>query len=155
MWTRRTTLGLAPALAHALLVLAAPRAGHAQAAGSAPRLALKGYDPVAYFTANAPTAGRPEFELLHDGVLYRFASAQNRDLFKADPDRYMPQFGGACANNMANGQRRESDPKVWLIADGKLYVFAGAAGAENFRKDTRTAALRAAENWKTLKTVGD
>ena len=152
MWTRRSAFKLAAALA---LTLSAPPEAFAQAKSSAPRLALKGYDPVAYFTAAAPTPGRPEFELLHDGVRYQFASAQNRDLFKADPDKYVPQFGGACANNMANGQRSESDPTVWLIADGKLYVFAGAAGADNFRKDTRTASLRAAENWKTLKAAGD
>lgn len=150
MWTRRTILEVAGALA-----ATTPLQALAQAPSAPPRLALKGYDPVAYFTAAAPTPGRPEFELLHDGVLYRFASAQNRDLFKADPDKYAPQFGGACANNMANGQRRESDPTVWLIADGKLYVFAGAAGAETFRKDTRTASLRAAENWKTLKPAGN
>ena len=150
MWTRRTTFRLAAAA-----TLAAPLHAFAQAKTSAPRFALKGYDPVAYFTAAAPTQGRPEFELLHDGVLYRFASAQNRDLFKADPDKYAPQFGGSCANNMANGQRRESDPKVWLIANGKLYVFAAPAGAENFRKDTQTASLRAAENWKTLKATGN
>ena len=152
MWTRRSAFKLAAALA---LTLSAPPEAFAQAKSSAPRLALKGYDPVAYFTAAAPTPGRPEFELLHDGVRYQFASAQNRDLFKADPDKYVPQFGGACANNMANGQRSESDPTVWLSADGKLYVFAGAAGADNFRKDTRTASLRAAENWKTLKAAGD
>ena len=150
MWTRRTTLKAATALA-----ATAPLQALAQAPSAAPRLALKGYDPVAYFTAGAPTMGRPEFEVLHDGVRYQFASAQNRDLFKADPDRYAPQFGAACAYTMSLGQRREADPTQWLIANGKLYVFAGPAGVENFRKDTQTASLRAAENWKTLKPSGD
>lgn len=150
MWTRRTAFTFATALA-----LAAPLDALAQAGSSTPRLGLKGYDPVAYFAAGAPTPGSTQFEAVHDGVRYQFASAQNRDAFKADPDRYAPQFGGSCANNMANGQRRESDPTVWLIADGKLYVFAAPAGAENFRKDTRTASLRAAENWKTLKASGN
>ena len=154
MWTRRSTFRLATALSLAP-ALSMPLDARAQAASSAPRLGLKGYDPVAYFTAGAPTLGSAQFESVHDGVRYQFASAQNRDLFKADPDKYAPQFGGACANNMSNGQRRESDPKVWLIANGKLYVFAAPAGADNFKKDTQTAALRAAANWKTLKTVGD
>ena len=150
MWTRRTILKAAGALA-----ATAPLHAVAQAPSPSPRLALKGYDPVAYFASGAPTMGRPEFEALHDGVRYQFASAQNRDLFKADPDKYAPQFGGACAYTLSLGQRREADPTQWLISNGRLYVFAGPAGVENFRKDTQTAALRAAENWKTLKKSAD
>ena len=115
------------------------------------RIALKGYDPVAYFTLSTPTPGVAEYAYVHDGVRYFFANARHRDLFKANPDKYAPQFGGACANNMANGVRRESDPTVWVIIGDKLYVFAGTAGAERFRQDAQTAALRAAANWKTLK----
>lgn len=115
------------------------------------RIALKGYDPVAYFTLSTPTPGVAEYDYVHDGVRYFFANARHRDLFKANPDKYAPQFGGACANNMANGQRRESDPTVWVIIGDKLYVFAGAAGAERFRRDAQTAAIKAAANWKTLK----
>lgn len=150
MWTRRTILAAAGTLAATV-----PLQALAQAPSGPPRLALKGYDPVAYFTTGAPAMGRPEFEALHDGVRYQFASAQNRDLFKADPDKYAPQFGGACAYTLSLGQRREADPTQWLISNGKLYVFAGPAGVENFRKDTQTAALRAAENWKTLKKNAD
>ena len=116
-------------------------------------LALKGYDPVAYFTDGKPTLGAAEYEMAFDGQRYRFASAQHRDLFKANPDKYAPQFGGNCANNMANGQRRESDPTVWVIIGDKLYVFAGTAGAERFRQDSQSAALKAAANWKTLKNT--
>jgi YHS domain-containing protein len=115
------------------------------------RIALKGYDPVAYFTLSTPTPGVAEYDYVHDGVRYFFANARHRDLFKANPDKYAPQFGGACANNMANGVRRESDPTVWVIVGDKLYVFAGAAGAERFRQDAQTAAIKAAANWKTLK----
>ena len=115
--------------------------------------ALKGYDPVAYFTLSTPTPGIAEYDYVHDGVRYLFANARHRDLFKANPDKYAPQFGGACANNMANGVRRESDPTIWVIVGGNLYVFAGTAGAERFRKDAQTAALKAAANWKTLKNT--
>jgi YHS domain-containing protein len=112
------------------------------------RVALKGYDPVAYFTLSTPT---PEYDYVYDGVRYFFANARHRDMFKANPEKYAPQFGGACANNMANGVRRESDPTVWAIIGDKLYVFAGTAGADRFRKEAEVATIKAAANWKTLK----
>ena len=115
------------------------------------RIALKGYDPVAYFTLSTPTPGVTKYDYVYDGVRYFFANARHRDLFKANPEKYAPQFGGNCANNMANGVRRDSDPTVWVIIGDKLYVFAGTAGPERFRKDAETAALKASANWKTLK----
>ena len=117
------------------------------------RLGLKGYDPVAYFTLSTPTPGVTDYEYVYDGVRYRFANARHRDLFKASPEKYAPQFGGSCAMNMSNGVRRESDPSIWVISNGNLYVFAGNAGAERFRQDPVTAAARAATNWKTLKNT--
>src|SRR5689334_9496151 len=115
------------------------------------RIALKGYDPVAYFTLSTPTPGVAEYDYVYDGVRYFFANARHRDMFKANPEKYAPQFGGACANNMANGVRRESDPTVWAIIGDKLYVFAGVAGADHFRKEAGMATVKAASNWKTLK----
>lgn len=117
------------------------------------RLGLKGYDPVAYFTLSKPTQGVADYEYVYDGVRYRFANARHRDLFKANPDKYIPQFGGSCAMNMSNGVRRESDPTNWVIANGNLYVFAGATGAERFRQNPDVAAAKAVENWKTLKNT--
>jgi YHS domain-containing protein len=115
------------------------------------RLALKGYDPVAYFTLSAPTPGVIEYEYVWDGVRYRFANAQHRELFKTNPEKYAPQFGGSCAMNMANGVRRESDPTIWVISNGNLYVFAGTGGAERFRQDAKANAIKALTNWKTLR----
>lgn len=114
------------------------------------RIGLKGYDPVAYFTLSTPTPGVAQYEYVYDGVLYRFANAHHRDLFAANPDRYAPQFGGSCAMNLAGGVRREADPTIWIISNGKLYVFAGTGGQTRFREDS-AAAGRAAENWNALK----
>lgn len=114
------------------------------------RVGLKGYDPVAYFTLSTPTLGVGQYEYVYDGVLYRFANAHHRDLFKANPEKYAPQFGGSCAMNMAGGVRREADPTIWIISNGYLYVFAGTGGQTRFRDDT-AAAGRAADNWKRLK----
>ena len=65
----------------------------------------------------------------------------------------LPQFGGNCANNMANGVRRDSDPTIWVIVNDKLYVFAGAPGADRFRREGETAALKAVANWRTLRNT--
>ena len=111
---------------------------------------LKGGDPVAYFTLSTPTLGVAQYQYVYDGVLYRFANAHHRDLFKANPEKYAPQFGGSCAMNMAGGVRREADPTIWIISNGNLYVFAGTGGQTRFRDDT-AAAGRATDNWKRLK----
>ncbi|MFO1079128.1 MAG: YHS domain-containing (seleno)protein [Reyranellaceae bacterium] len=125
----------------------------AQATGTTvpERLALKGYDPVAYFTLATPTAGSSQYEYVHDGVRYRFANPQHMAMFKADPDKYAPQFGGMCTMNMAAGVRREADPTVWVISNGSLYVFAGSGGADRFRQHPQEALARASVNWQTLR----
>ena len=101
-------------------------------------LVLKGYDPVAYFTDGKPTQGSAEYEIVFDGQRYRFASAQHRDLFKANPDKYAPQFSGLCAMNLSRGVKRESDPHNWVISNGNLYVFASETGQQGFAKDPST-----------------
>ena len=157
MSTRRTFLKVIAAgaviggIGGSITVLAQVRAVAQTTSGATDRVGLKGYDPVAYFTLSTPTPGVAAYEYAYDGVRYHFANARHRDMFRANPEKYAPQFGGSCANNMANGMRRESDPTVWVIIGDKLYVFAGATGQERFRKDAETAALRAAANWKTLK----
>ena len=147
MMSRRTILqGVALA---ALACVAGPLPSLAQ--GNEP-LALKGYDPVAYFTEGKPTPGAAQYELTFDGQRYRFASAKHRDLFKASPDKYSPQFGGLCAMNLSRGVRRESDPHNWVITNGNLYVFAGELGQQNFSKDADATAAKAAVQWKALRT---
>jgi YHS domain-containing protein len=157
MSTRRNFLKLVAGgavvggLAGSIKVLAQVRAVAQTNPPPTDRIALKGYDPVAYFTLSTPTPGVAEYDYVYDGARYFFANARHRDMFKANPEKYAPQFGGACANNMANGTRRESDPTVWAIIGDKLYVFAGMAGAERFRREAEIATVRAAANWKTLK----
>jgi YHS domain-containing protein len=146
MVTRRTALQIT---AFAAILLTANRPLLAETAP----LALKGYDPVAYFTDAKPTPGREQFELLWDGQRYRFASAQHRDMFRTSPDRYAPQFGGLCAMNLSNGVKRESDPHNWVISNGNLYVFAGERGMQNFSKAPEDYATRAAGHLKALKAA--
>ncbi len=111
-------------------------------------LAIKGYDPVAYFTDGKPVAGLPEFEFEWDERRYRFASAGHRDLFKADPVRYAPQFGNYCAMALAKGEVVVANPENWLISDSKLYVFGKAPpmGPALFQQDLAANIVKANNN---------
>lgn len=87
-------------------------------------LAIEGYDPVAYFTQQKAVEGKKEISLTNDGVTYHFATTQDRDLFKANPAKYEPQYGGWCAYAMgATGKKVEIDPGTFKLLDGKLYLF--------------------------------
>ena len=103
--------------------------------GADSRLMLKGYDPVAYFTVGKPVLGLPEFEHEWDEHRYRFSRAEHRELFKADPVRYAPQFTNYCAMALTRGELDEANPEWWSISDGKLYIFSKAAGPSRFQQD--------------------
>ena len=147
---RRTSLQFLMAVAVGSSAIA-PVELMAQGSTAKGRLTLKGYDPVAYFTDGKATPGTAEFEYAWDGLLFRFASAAHRDLFKADPEKFAPQFAGSCAMSLTRGVKIEADPNSWTISNGKLFVFAAAGGAEKFRKDPTGALAQATPNWSTLK----
>ena len=92
-------------------------------------LAIKGYDPVAYFTAGKPTPGLPEFKYEWGGHLYQFSRSDHLERFKAEPARYAPQFSGYCAMALSKAELVVADPENWLISDGKLCVFGKPAPA--------------------------
>jgi YHS domain-containing protein len=106
-------------------------------------LAIRGYDPVAYFIDGKAARGQPEFEYEWDERRYRFSSAGHRELFKADPERYAPQFANYCAMSLALGEIVEADPENWLISDGKLYIFGKSVGPELFQKNLAANVARA------------
>ena len=85
-------------------------------------VAIHGYDPVSYFTHEKAVEGSAKFTATHDGAIYRFSSQKNRDLFKADADRYAPQFGGYCAMGVALNKKLDVDPHAFYIEDNKLYL---------------------------------
>jgi YHS domain-containing protein len=100
-------------------------AAHTDSAG----LALKGYDPVAYFTASKAVKGDPSIQEQHQGVTYRFSSNENRDSFRKQPERYLPQYGGYCAWAVGHNYTAPADPEAWKIINGKLYL--------NYNKDVQ------------------
>jgi YHS domain-containing protein len=87
-------------------------------------IAIKGYDPVAYFTLAKAIKGKKELAVSHQGIVYYFSSAENKEAFKATPFKYEPEYGGWCAYAMGNsGEKVSIDPETFKIVNGKLYLF--------------------------------
>ena len=84
--------------------------------------AIAGYDPVAYHTAGKPVKGVSNFTTEWKGAKWYFVSAENRDRFAAEPEKFAPQYGGYCAYGVAKGSAVKIDPEAWYIVRGKLYL---------------------------------
>ena len=98
-------------------------------------VAIKGYDPVAYFTQHQAVEGKEQYSHHWLGATWHFASAENRDLFKAEPAKYAPQYGGYCADGVSLGTVTTNvDPKAWRIIEGKLYISYDPGTADGFEK---------------------
>ncbi|MGB5710551.1 MAG: YHS domain-containing (seleno)protein [Waterburya sp.] len=104
-----------------------PCAGAAESAPlvyieSSSDLAIRGTDPVAYFTEGKVVEGDSNYESQWQGATWRFSSAENQELFESDPEAYTPQYGGYCAKALSEGNVVSSDPEAWKIVDNKLYL---------------------------------
>ena len=109
--------------------------------------AIRGYDPVAYFTEGKPVKGKPEFAHQWKGATWRFASAANRDRFAAAPEQYAPQYGGYCAYGVASGYAVKTEPDAWSVVDGKLYLNYDRSVQASWVKDTLGYIRKAEANW--------
>jgi YHS domain-containing protein len=116
------------------------------AAETAP-LAIKGYDPVAYFTEKRALVGDAQYAYEWDGAVYRFASAKHLELFKIDPDRYLPQYQTWCTASVAKGEKVYGNPEWWLVADGRLYLFGRPIGPALMSEDPAAMRNKADANW--------
>lgn len=96
------------------------------------RLFLEGADVTAYFTLGAYVQGKPEFASRYEGVDFRFASAQSKALFDQSPARYLPEYGGYCANGVMFGIPWGGDADSWKITNGKLYLYGGQVSKAAF-----------------------
>jgi YHS domain-containing protein len=135
-------------LALFLLLVASPvLAGPVNESGG---VAIKGYDPVAYFTEAKPVKGTPAHTHAWNGSTWRFASAANRDAFAADPEKYAPKYGGFCAYGVASGYKVDIDPDAWSIVDGQLYLNYSTSVRRDWLKDTKGYIAKADTNWPGL-----
>lgn len=117
-------------------------------------IALKGYDPVAYFTQNKAIKGSNKYTVNLDGIIYYCSSQINKDLLTKSPTKYEPQYGGWCAYAMgAKNTKVEIDPETFKILDGKLYLFYNKLFTNTlifWNKDEANLKLKADANWKII-----
>jgi len=116
-------------------------------------LAMHGYDPVAYFAAGKPTPGSSAHAVYQDGAIYWFSSAENQKLFQADPNKYVPQYGGYCAFGVAQGTKFDGDPALWTIHGGKLYLNVNPKIQGYFTKDIAGNIAQADKNWPQVRAA--
>ena len=108
---------------------------NAVAGAGSDRLMLKGHDLVAYFTQGRHALGQAQFSSVYEQVTFHFASAEHKALFDASPQKYLPQYGGYCADGLVYGIPWGGDADTWRIDDGKLYIFGGAGSKAAFELD--------------------
>ena len=114
---------------------------------------LAGYDAVAYFTEGKPVKGTQTYTAQHDGAIYHFSSAKNRDAFKSDPVRYAPAYGGYCAFGTTLGKKFHVDGKAFEIVEGRLYVNKNQSVYETWVKDIHGNIVTAEGQWPSIRDV--
>ena len=118
--------------------------------GALSRVAVGGYDPVAYFTDGHPVRGAAQFRINHQGYEYRFASAGHLAAFRANPSRYLPQYGGYCAWAVSQGYTASGNPNNWRIVDGRLYLNYNAEIQTRWEGDIPGHIRTANANWPSV-----
>ncbi len=114
------------------------------------KVAIEKYDPVAYFTTSDAIKGNDSYTYPWHNMIWYFSTPNNRDLFAANPEKYAPQYDGYCAWAMSEGRKAKTDPEVWRIVDGKLYLNCSRAAYEKWRSDITGNIKKADNNWLKL-----
>jgi YHS domain-containing protein len=147
----RTYLKTLASIAAALLFSATLLvAGGPVNVSGASRIALDGYDPVAFFTDSKPVHGSPTITAEHRGAIYLFASEAHRKAFAAAPEKYLPQYGGFCAYGASLGALFPVDISTWQIRDGKLYLNLNPEILAAFNQDFAGSVRKADAAWPGL-----
>jgi hypothetical protein len=118
-------------------------------------VAIKGYDPVAYFTDGRAVPGDPRIGASLNGVTWRFATAEHRKAFLAHPAKYQPEYGGFCAYGMAAGHKADIDPEAFTIVGGRLYLNYSKDVMAAWRKDIPSLIAKADHNWPAVSAQQD
>ncbi|CUJ04788.1 YHS domain-containing (seleno)protein [Cognatishimia activa] len=140
------------------ILLASSVAASAFAAGvevnaSNTGLALQGYDPVAYFTEGQATPGDYKITTVYNDTTYRFASEAHKATFEANPEAYLPQYGGYCAFGAAMGFKFDGDPELWKIVDGELFLNLAQDIQERWEGDIPGYIEKADAQWTEIADV--
>lgn len=120
---------------------------HAGAINEEKGIAIRGFDPVAYFTRGKPAAGLAKFKARHGGATYRFATAAHRDSFVARPERFLPAYGGFCAYGTSQGYKAAIHPAAFTIVEGRLYLNFNEEIRKKWSEDVPGHIEKADQNW--------
>ena len=115
------------------------------------KLAVSGYDPVAYFIEKTAKKGSKKHTHVYMDAEYRFASKENLAAFKEDPEAYLPQYGGYCAWAVANGYTYRASPKHWSVVDGKLYLNFNGQVKKMWSEDIPRRIAEGDRNWPSVR----
>ena len=113
-------------------------------------IAIKGYDPVAYFEVGEPTRGDAAFSHEWNGATWHFSSAEHRDAFREDPEKFAPRYGGYCAWAVSRGKTAGIDPDAWKIVDDKLYLNYSSRIQKRWEKELEANIEAADGHWPRL-----
>lgn len=117
------------------------------------KIALAGYSPVSYVDLDLAQRGDKDIKSEHKGVKYFFVDADQKKKFDANPQKYLPQFGGYCATGIAVGAKFRTDPNKFLVRDGKLYMFLNSIEVDAKQlwvADEKGMSKKAKANWSSL-----
>jgi YHS domain-containing protein len=139
---------------HLFAVLALLTAGVARAGDFYEKdgAAIRGYDPVAYFTDKKPVKGSSTYKAEYGKSVFHFASQANRDAFAADPARYAPRYNGFCAFGVAGGYKAAIDPAAFTVVDNKLYLNYNKDVQKKWSADIPGFVAKAEKNWPKVAT---
>ena len=145
------TVGIVAAAAVAAVVAAVPAFADGPVNTTFFGNAIEGYDAVAYHTLGEPVEGSGDFEHEWMGATWRFANAEHRDLFAADPETYAPAYGGYCAYGVSLGHKPGIDPEAWTVVDGTLYLNLNKDIQARWEQDIPGYVAKADEIWPTIR----
>lgn len=113
--------------------------------------ALRGYDPVAYFTESQAIPGQADLREVREGAEYLFANEAHREAFRSQPERYQPAHGGFCTFGIVMEKKFDGDPEVWMVHDDQLHVFLNEEVRDKFLSDEEANFARVEANWPRIR----
>ncbi len=134
-------------IAFALFLLSVPALAQKSEVFISETGAIRGYDPVAYFTQGQPVKGTKQLTYTWKGAAWHFANPENLKAFKANPAKYAPQYGGYCAYGTSKGYKAPTEPDAWTIVNDKLYLNYNKKVKETWSKDKAGYIKKADANW--------
>lgn len=138
---------LATGILFAVLSVSAQKSAVFEQSGKA----IRGYDPVAYFTERKPVLGKEEFNYNWNNATWYFSNQQHLDSFKVNPEKYTPQYGGYCAYGLSEGHKAPTSPDAWTILNGKLYLNYNLQVRGLWNKNREERIETADKNWPGIK----